>query len=628
MKKLSHFLHPYTRLLVIGPLFKLFEAILELLLPYFMSKVIDIGIAKGDKKYIITMGGIMLLTAIVGICCALICQYSASLVSQGVGTDIRNAMFEHIGTFSNAEMDQFGTSSLINRLTGDVNQVQLAVAMLIRLVIRAPFLCIGGVVMTFFIDIKLSIILIIVLPIFIFILIITMKKTIPLYKAVQRSIDRIGLVLRENLSGIRVIRAFARIDYEKKRFADKNKDYAEHAMKVGRISALLNPLTNLSLNFAIAAILWFGGIRVHNGRMTTGEVIAFIGYVTQILAALIVISNLVVIFTKAFASAARISEVFETRPTITGKEELKATKNYNSQKTMDITSVSQSNTSSKENPNNMPLNPISNIRNNPISKADNFNSTQDYIVEFKDVAMSHDKSDKYDIEHITFKVRRGETIGMIGGTGSGKSTVVNLILRLYDVQKGAVIVDGKDVRLYDLHELRNKIGFVPQKSVLFTGTIAENIRWGKEDATIEEIKMAADIAQASEFINRMPEGYNSKIYRGGTNVSGGQRQRLTIARALVRKPDILILDDSFNALDFVTDAALRKALTQQMKNMTTFLVTQRASTIQSADQIIVLNDGEIAGIGTHKELLNTCAVYREICQSQEINTTENDKEAL
>jgi len=286
-------------------------------------------------------------------------------------------MFEHIGTFSNAEMDQFGTSSLINRLTGDVNQVQLAAAMLIRLVIRAPFLCIGGVVMAFFIDIKLSIIFIIVLPIFILILIITMKKTIPLYKAVQRSIDRIGLVLRENLSGIRVIRAFARIDYEKKRFADKNNDYAEHAMKVGRISALLNPLTNLSLNFAIAAILWFGGIRVHNGRMTTGEVIAFIGYVTQILAALIVISNLVVIFTKAFASAARISEVFETRPTITGKEELKATENYNSQKTMDITSVSQSNTSSKENPNNLPLNPISNIRNNPISKADNFNSTQD-----------------------------------------------------------------------------------------------------------------------------------------------------------------------------------------------------------------------------------------------------------
>ena len=596
MRKLLCFLKPYTKLLVIGPMFKLFEAILELLLPYFMSKVIDIGVARGDKKYILTMGGIMLLTAIVGIGCALICQYSASLVSQGVGTDIRNAMFEHIGTFSNGEMDEFGTSSLINRITGDVNQVQLAVAMLIRLVIRAPFLCIGGLVMAFIIDFKLSIILIIVLPIFILILFITMKKTVPLYKSVQKSIDRIGLVLRENLSGIRVIRAFARTDYEKKRFAGRNKEYADHAIKVGRISALLNPLTNLSLNIAIAAILWFGGIRVNNGRMTTGEVIAFIGYVTQILAALIVISNLVVIFTKAFASAARISEVFETQPTITDN--------------MGITNQSS----------NIAINPSV---NNPKDEA-----AEDFMVEFQDVSMSYDKSDNYNINHISFKVKRGDTIGIIGGTGSGKSTVVNLILRFYDVQKGAVMVAGKDVRNYNIQELRKKIGFAPQKSVLFTGTIAENLRWGKEDATMEEIKIAADIAQASEFINRMPQGYDSMIYRGGTNVSGGQRQRLTIARALVRKPDILILDDSFNALDYVTDAALRKALKLHMNNMTTFLVTQRASTIKSADQIIVLNDGEIAGIGIHEELLNTCDVYREICQSQEMNTTETNKEAL
>ncbi len=604
MRKLLCFLKPYTKLLVIGPMFKLFEAILELLLPYFMSKVIDIGVARGDKKYILTMGGIMLLTAIVGIGCALICQYSASLVSQGVGTDIRNAMFEHIGTFSNGEMDEFGTSSFINRITGDVNQVQLAVAMLIRLVIRAPFLCIGGLVMAFIIDFKLSIILIIVLPIFILILFITMKKTVPLYKSVQKSIDRIGLVLRENLSGIRVIRAFARTDYEKKRFADRNKEYADHAIKVGRISALLNPLTNLSLNIAIAAILWFGGVRVSNGRMTTGEVIAFIGYVTQILAALIVISNLVVIFTKAFASAARVSEVFETQPTITDNMEL----------TNEISNIVTN----------------SSVNNQKNETTENYteNYTEDYMVEFQDVAMSYDKSDNYNIDNISFKVKRGDTIGIIGGTGSGKSTVVNLILRFYDVQKGAVMVAGKDVRNYNMQELRKKIGFVPQKSVLFTGTIAENLRWGKEDATMEEIKMAADIAQASEFINRMPQGYDSMIYRGGTNVSGGQRQRLTIARALVRKPDILILDDSFNALDYVTDAALRKALKLHMNKMTTFLVTQRASTIKSADQIIVLNDGEIAGIGIHEELLNTCDVYREICQSQEMNTTETNKEAL
>lgn len=575
MRKLSRFLKPYTKLLVIGPMFKLFEAILELLLPYFMSKVIDIGVARGDEKYILTMGGIMLLTAIVGICCALACQYSASLVSQGVGTDIRNEMFKHIGTFSNAEIDHFGTSSLINRITGDVNQVQLAVAMLIRLVIRAPFLCIGGLVMAFIIDIKLSIIILIVLPIFVLILILTMIKTVPLYKAVQKSIDRIGLVLRENLSGVRVIRAFARTDYEKERFADRNKEYADHAIKVGKISALLNPLTNLVLNFAIAAIIWFGGIRVNRGSMTTGEVIALIGYVIQILAALIVISNLVVIFTKAFASAARVSEVLETQSTITENME----------------SANLSDMSMKD----------------------------DYIVEFKDVAMSYDKSDNFDIENINFKVKRGDTIGIIGGTGSGKSTIVNLILRMYDVQKGSVIVENKDVREYSLHELRGKIGLVPQKSVLFTGTISENIRWGKEDATMEEIKLAADIAQASEFIERLPEGYNSKIYRGGTNVSGGQRQRLTIARAMVRKPDILILDDSFNALDYVTDANLRKALKLQTNAMTTFIVTQRASTIKSADQIIVLNDGEIAEIGTHEELLDTCEVYREICQSQEMN---------
>ncbi|GAA4290863.1 ABC transporter ATP-binding protein [Anaerocolumna aminovalerica] len=600
MRKLSRFLKPYTKLLVIGPMFKLFEAILELLLPYFMSKVIDIGVARGDEKYIITMGGIMLLTAIVGICCALACQYSASLVSQGVGTDIRNEMFKHIGTFSNAEMDHFGTSSLINRITGDVNQVQLAVAMLIRLVIRAPFLCIGGLAMAFIIDIKLSIIMLVVLPLFVLILILTMKKTVPLYKAVQKSIDRIGLVLRENLSGVRVIRAFARTDYEKERFANRNKEYSDHAMKVGRISALLNPLTNLVLNFAIAAIIWFGGIRVNKGSMTTGEVIALIGYVTQILAALIVISNLVVIFTKAFASAARVSEVLDTQSTITDNVE-----SFNiSDKNMNPAKVNQSD--------------YNESRQNDLLNTD-MGMNYDYIVEFKDVAMSYDKSDNYDIENISFKVKRGDTIGIIGGTGSGKSTIVNLILRLYDVQKGSVLVENKDVREYNLHELRGKIGLVPQKSVLFTGTIAENIRWGKEDATMEEIKRAADIAQASEFIERMPEGYNSKIYRGGTNVSGGQRQRLTIARAMVRRPDILILDDSFNALDYLTDANLRKALKLQTNAMTTFIVTQRASTIKSADQIIVLNDGEIAGIGTHEELLDTCEVYLEICQSQEMN---------
>lgn len=569
MKKLTYFLKPYTKLLIIGPMFKLFEAILELMLPFLMSQIIDVGVANSDKNYIIKMGLFMLLTAVVGIICALICQYSASLVSQGVGTKIRNAIFEKIGTFSNVELDKFGTASLVNRITNDVNQVQLAVAMLIRLVIRAPFLCIGGLMMTFVIDVKLSIIIMIVLPIFILILGFIMKKTVPLYKNVQKKLDNIALVLRENLSGVRVIRAFAKEDYEKERFASHNNEYAENAVKVGKISALLNPLTNLIMNFAIGAIIWFGGVRVYEGSMSTGEIIAFVGYVTQILAALIVISNLVVIFTKAFASAARVSEVLETQPTI--------------------------------------IDPVENTEKEP---------DKTYAVEFRNVSMKYNEDSKSAVENISFQIKKGETIGMIGGTGSGKSTIINLIPRFYDVEEGEIFVDGINVKDYNMESLREKIGMVPQKTVLFTGTIAQNIKWGKEDASDEEVRQAADTAQASEFIKKLPEGYETNILRGGVNVSGGQRQRLTIARALVRKPDILILDDSFNALDFATDAALRKALKSYTKDMTTFIISQRASTITAADQIIVLNDGEIAGIGKHKELFEQCQVYREICESQ------------
>ncbi len=448
--------------------------------------------------------------------------------------------------------------------------------------------------------------MIIVLPVFVCILSVTMIKTVPLYRLLQKKLDQIALVLRENLSGVRVIRAFARTDYERDRFGVRNKEYSDNAIRVGKVSALLNPLTSLVMNFAIGAIIWFGGVRVNVGSMATGEVIAFIGYVTQILAALIVISNLVVIFTKAYASAGRVIEVFETKASI----------------------VSPGTVDNPE------------------------NAVRDIVVEFKDVSMSYKATDKtgnkkdtgtdafdisgtagnvngekdteddrYNIIHISFCVKRGDTIGIIGGTGSGKSTVVNLISRFYDADKGSVLVDGIDVREYGLDALRNKIGMVPQKTVLFTGTIAENIRWGKEDATEEEVRMAAGIAQASEFIEQLPDGYETSILRGGVNVSGGQRQRITIARALVRKPEILILDDSFNALDFVTDAALRKALKLYTKDMTTFIVSQRASTIRNADQIIVLNEGEIAGIGKHSELLKDCDVYSEICQSQEMQSS-------
>ena len=569
MKKLAKYLKAYKVLLVIGPLFKLAEAILELLLPYFMSKIIDVGVANQDRDYVLKMGGIMLITAVIGVCSALVCQYSASLVSQGVGTDIRNDLFQHIATFSNRELDSFGTSSLVNRITNDVNQVQLGVAMLIRLVIRAPFLIIGGFIMAIIIDVRLSLILLIVIPIFILILTTTMKKTVPLYRAVQKKLDHIALVLRENMSGVRVIRAFAKVDHEKRRFDIPNKEYEDNIIRVGRISALLNPLTSLVMNVSIGAIIWFGGIRVNEGTTSTGEIIAFIGYVAQILAALIVVSQLVVIYTKAFASAGRVVEVFETKATIINS---------------DFTSHNE--------------------------------GTTEYAVEFKKVSMSYEVNREYDVKDINFKVKKGETIGIIGGTGSGKSTIINLIPRFYDVSVGGVFVDGRDVRDYQVEELRSKIGVVPQNTTLFTGTIGENIRWGKEDATEEEVQKAAEIAQASEFIDRLPEGYNTKISRGGVNVSGGQRQRLTIARALVRKPEILILDDSFNALDFMTDAALRSALKQTAKDMTVFIVSQRASTIQGADQIIVLNDGDVVGLGKHEDLMQQCEVYQEICESQ------------
>ncbi|MDF2587965.1 MAG: transporter related protein [Anaerocolumna sp.] len=590
MKKLTIFLRPYKKLLVIGPLAKLLEAILELFLPFLMSKVIDKGVANGDKRYVIVMGGVMLITAIAGICFALICQYSASLVSQGAGTDIRNAMFEHIGKLSNSEIDKFGSASLINRITNDVNQVQLAIAMLIRLVIRAPFLCIGGLIMAFILDVRLSIIMLIVLPIFIIILSLTMKKSVPLYRAVQKKLDEIALIIRENLSGVRVIRAFARTDYEEKRFGLKNKEYADNAIKVGKVSALLSPLTNLVMNFSIGAIIWYGGIRVNYGNLSTGEVIAFIGYVTQILAALIVISNLVVIFTKAFASAGRVVEVLETRPSIVSS-------------------------SSKNNDFNMNQNIIK-------TTAKDENERNDNIIEFKDVAFSYKNmgtvtNETYDIESINISIKRGETIGIIGGTGSGKSSIINLIPRFYDVNKGSVLVDGVNVKEYDLNVLRSKIGIVPQQAVLFTGTIEENLKWGKEDATKEEILFAAEISQAAEFIERLPEKYDTLISRGGVNVSGGQRQRLTIARALVRKPEILILDDSFNALDFVTDAKVRKGIKNYTDGMTTIIVSQRASTIRYADKIIVMNEGTIVGMGKHEELLKNCSVYQEICESQE-----------
>lgn len=571
MKELLKYLRPYTKLLIIGPTFKLFEAILELFLPYYMSKIIDIGVANRDSTYILRTGLLMLGIATVGVIFALICQYSASLVSQGVGTNLRNDIFAKIMTFSGKEVDQFGTSSLVNRITSDVNQIQLAVAMLIRLVIRAPFLSIGGFAMAVFIDAKLALVMLAAIPVFVLILVVIMRINIPHYKMLQKRLDRIGLVLRENLSGVRVIRAFAREDHETERFDSENAAYEKQGIRVGRIAALLNPLTNLVMNLAIGAILWFGGIRVYHGAMTTGEIIAFIGYVAQILASLIIISNLVIIFTKAFASGARISEILHLQTRIVDGEEQQEKARVDWERD---------------------------------------------AVAFKDVTFRYDPESEAALSKITFAVEKGNTVGIIGGTGSGKSTLLNLLVRFYDATEGVVYVDGADVKSYALSDLRNRIGIVPQNAVLFTGTIAENIRWGNQNATKEQVYEAARAAQALEFIEKMPQGFDTMITRDGRNVSGGQRQRLTIARALVRKPSILLLDDSFSALDFVTDANVRAAMKEIAADMTTFIVTQRASTIQSADQIIVMEDGMVAGIGTHKELLEICPVYQEICESQ------------
>ncbi len=568
-KLAKKYLGAFKKELIIGPLAKLTEAIFELIVPLIMADIIDVGVNGGaGKPYIYRMGGIMILMGALGLGCALVCQYLASRASQGVGTVIRNDLFRHIGELSHAELDRFGTPSLITRVTNDVNQVQSAVAMLIRLVVRAPFLVIGAAVMAMAIDLKLSLVFLAVMPLVAAVLYFIMFRSIPFYKVIQKKLDKISLITRESLTGARVIRAFSREKAEEERFAEANDDFAVTSMRVGRLSALLNPLTYAIMNLAIAAIVWFGGFRVDSGALSQGQVIAFVNYMTQISLALVVVANLVVLFTKAAASSARINEVFDTETSVTDGDGAVA-------------------------------------------------SLRAPKIEFKNVSFSYSEGGDNALENISFSVNRGETVGIIGGTGSGKSTLVNLIPRFYDAEQGQVLIDGADVKQYALKELRGKIGVVPQKAMLFSGTIAENLRWGNENATEEQLSKAAEIAQAKEFIDKMPEGMNTIINQGGRNLSGGQKQRLTIARALTGSPEILILDDSASALDFATDAALRKAIAENTENMTVVIVSQRANSIRHADKIIVLDDGEAVGIGTHDQLMESCGVYREIVMSQE-----------
>ena len=576
MYRLVSFLKPYRKECIVGPIFKLLEAILELIMPTIMALIINNGVIRNDLDYIIRIGGLMVLMAVLGFGSSVICQYYAARASQGFGTTLRNKIFEHISSLSHAEIDKFGTPSLINRITNDVNQLQLAIAMLIRLVIRAPFICIGAIIMAMILDFQLSLILIAATPVFGTILYFIITRSSPLYRKSQERLDKIALLIRENLLGVRVIRAFAKNKSEKIRFDKANDDLTGIVIKVSKISALLNPVTSLVMNGAIIAILWYGGLRINTGRLSQGEIIAYVNYITQILLALVVVSNLIILFTRAYASAVRVNEVLNIRSSI--------------------------------------------VENNVSNKSDVSNKSgtgnDEAVIIFDNVSFGYNITGDLALKNVSVKIKHGETVGIIGSTGTGKSTFVNLIPRFYDAVNGEIYVDGINVKDYALNELRCKIAVVPQKSLLFSGTVAENIRWGKEDASDEDVMAAAKIAQADEFISNLPEGYNTKVSRGGTNFSGGQKQRIAIARALVAKPKILILDDASSALDFATEAALKKALNQYCRNMTVLIVSQRVSTVKHLDKIIVFDDGHIEGIGTHDELLKDCRVYKEICLSQ------------
>ncbi len=578
MFKLRRFLKDYKKECIIGPLCKLFEAILELLVPLVMANIIDVGVKNGDSEYVLKMGGVIVLLGIVGLLSALVCQYLASRASQGVGTKIRRELFAHINSLSHSELDRLGTPSLITRITNDTNQVQQSVAMGIRLLTRAPFIVIGALIMSMTINLKMSIIFFIASLLIGITLYIIMSKSIPIYTAIQKKLDKIGLISRENLSGNRVIRAFSKQKSEKIRIDTSTEELAKTSIRVSRLSSLLSPVTYAVTDIAIIAIVWFGAVNVDSGNMLSGDIIALINYMTQILLAMIVVANLVILMTKASASAQRINEVFETQPSIVEKQ----TENIAVDKSVGTPKV-----------------------------------------EFDNVTFTYGDGDD-ELSNISFKIMRGQTVGIIGGTGCGKSTLINLIPRYYDVKSGCVNVDGVNVKEYPFIQLRTQIGIVPQQSILFSGTIRDNMKWQNKDATDDDIINALKIAQAYDFVSLLPKGLDSHVEQGGKNFSGGQRQRLCIARAIVGKPELLILDDSFSALDFATDANLRKALKKNTNTMTVIIVTQRCSTIKNADLILVLDDGKLAGCGTHDKLFEECETYREICLSQ-LKETEAKK---
>lgn len=568
MFKLLKYLKGYIPQSIIAPLFKFLEASFELAVPIVMANIIDIGVKNRDEGYIYKMGLVLVLLGVLGLAAAITAQYFAAKAALGFGTALRRDFYRHLNTLSHAEIDKIGTPTMITRVTNDINQAQTGVNMFLRLFLRSPFIVIGSIVMCLTISPSLTLIFGIAAPVIGLIIYLIMSNTIPKYKLIQSRLDKVSLLTRENLSGVRVIRAFARQKNEKEDFDGETGELLKAQVRAGRVSALLNPLTFAVVNLAIAAILWFGGGSVDSGAITQGELIALVNYMNQILLALIVVANLIIILTKASASASRINDVFEIAPSVTDEG-------------------------------NVPQTPVNGAA----------------AVELKNVTFAYHK-DKPTLENITLSVKKGETVGIVGGTGSGKSTLVNLIPRFYDITEGELLIDGADVRKYPLSQLREKIGIVPQRAVLFKGTIRSNMKWGKENAADEEIWAALETAQAAEFVRKLPDGLDSAVEQGGRNFSGGQRQRLTIARAVVMKPEIIILDDSSSALDFATDAALRTALARDISESTVFIVSQRASSVKHADKIIVLDDGQAAGIGTHGELFENCQIYREICLSQ------------
>lgn len=568
MKGILRYLRDYKKESILAPLFKMLEASFELLIPVVMANVIDVGIAGRDIGYVVRMCLLMILLGIIGLVCSITAQYFSAKAATGFGTALRNDLFRHITSLSYTEIDSIGTSTLLTRMTSDTNQVQTGVNMVLRLFLRSPFIVFGAMIMSFTIDVKSAMTFVVTIPALSIVVFGVMALSIPLFKKVQTRLDRVTLLTREGLEGARVIRAFNRQDKEFKEFDKSTDDLMKFQLLAGRISAFMNPVTYVIINLSTAAIIWIAAGQTDAGIITQGKVVALVNYMSQILVELIKLANLIVTITKAVACARRINAVMEKQPSITDGDGQAAA------------------------------------------------GGRSVKVSFRDANLRYAGAGADSLSDITFDVAPGETVGIIGGTGSGKSSLVNMIPRFYDASQGNVYVDGIDVKDYTLDELRHKVGVVPQKAVLFAGTIVDNIRWGKQDATESEINEALEIAQAKEFVDGKENGINFKITQGGKNLSGGQKQRLTIARAVVRKPEILILDDSASALDFATDAALRKAIREKTKGMTVFLVSQRVSTIMNSDKIIVMDDGQIAGIGTHRQLLSNCEVYREICQSQ------------